>query len=130
MSEGGDAARHQGLHLIGWLFAGSQIVLFTLCLTLGLKSGTKAIWSKWLAIVTLLYLAVLSALVLSYAIGAAGTLFAMPVSTALLIPCLWAVPLLFTWLYVRNFSQWVYGPEEAKRFEELKLEHKRESSNG
>ena len=134
MNQGGESDRHQGLGLIGWVYGGSHIIFFTLCLTLGLKvkQGEKSHWANWLTVATLLYLAMFTAMMAAYAVWGAepGAILGMPTATSLFVIGMWATPFLFTVFYIWHFRIWVFDEHDAKRFAELKLKYKTERSDG
>ena len=134
MNQGGTAARHAGLGVIGWVFGAAQILLYGACLPIGLKQNdeVRASWRRWLLVFTLIYLLTFTALIVSYfnqAEPPPGVLLGLPTSTVLFVFGMWIAPAVFVVLYSINYRRWVYDEDDAQRFAELIAKYKTEQNH-
>jgi hypothetical protein len=130
MSQGGDAGRHEGRLLGGWLYGSLQIGLFVLLIGQCVPSGRSKRWL--IAASGGLYLAVYIGLILSYRKGVEGAPFILgfPFPTAWLVFGMWPISALFAVLYTTQYDNWIYTPEDAKRFQTIKERYQGDSENG
>lgn len=130
MSQGGTAARHQGRLVIGWIYGAVQIGLFVCCLGLGVGPTRPKRWL--IAGCGALYLGIFSGLMLAYSKGIAGapTVLGFPLPTTWLVFGMWPTAALFAVLYVVQFRQWIYSPEDARRFEEIRARYPGDDNRG
>lgn len=122
MSQGGDASRHDGITVLGWLFGALQIILFVVCIWVSL-CGVKA--HRWMVIACgVAYLFVFTMLMITYRQGVAEAPFVLgfPLPTTLLLFGMWPMAAVFAILYVVKFRSWVYSPQDQEAFENLKAE--------
>lgn len=132
MLQGGDPLRHSGKLMLGWLVALGQASLFTGLLVLGIRRGQRPVPGRGVFLAGLVaYLAVFSLLMLSYRTfmrdpaGAADRIFlSFPAPTAWMLYGVWIVPLVFLVLYMVLFEDWIYGPEEERKFQQLLAERR------
>ncbi len=133
MRQGGSTDRHDAVLPWGFLYGFLSIVLFVVAMALGLRrrgrlpaGSGRALWSG-LALFALVF----TLLVLSYRgyvePGADRELFgSFPRPSAWMLYGIWPVPLVFAFLYMRNFDRWVISEDEVAEFEQLAAESKRE----
>jgi len=114
---GSDAEPDTALLWIGWSFGTLQIAFFAAMLALGARSrrGLRGLGGPLIA-ASLVYLAIWSALVLTYhgQLNAENpALFlGFPVATAWMLFAIWPCPLIFTVYYVVGFDRWIATPED------------------
>jgi hypothetical protein len=114
---GVEAAPEAGLLWIGWSFGALQIAFFAAMLALGARSrrGLRGLGVPLVA-ASLVYLAVWSALVLSYHSQASAedpaSFLGFPTPTAWMLFAIWPCPLLFTLVYVIGFDRWIATPRD------------------
>ena len=123
MKQGGEPGRHDGRLLLGWIYGMAQIGLFMVAIGISIPKNRPGRW--WLTVGSVLYLAVFSALMLSYAQDKADAPFVLgfPLPTAVLVFGMWPASALFVVLYSTHFRKWVYSEADAKRFEEIKAQY-------
>jgi hypothetical protein len=130
---GADAAPDNAKLWIGWSFGALQIALFAAVIALGARSrrGLRGLGLPLIA-TSFIYLAVWSALVLSYrgqASAEVPTFFlGFPAPTAWMLFALWPCPLIFAAFYVFGFDRWIATPEDIAELEQ-KLESVRTHAN-
>ena len=105
---------------LGVAFAALQVLFFGGCFALGLRRrGSLGPIAKPLGLGLALYGAVFALLLLAYrsflADPAASLVLSFPRPTAVMLYGLWPVPLVFAWIYLRHFDDWVMDEEEVER---------------
>lgn len=130
MSQGGDAGRHEGRLVGGWLYGSLQIGLFVFLIGLCVPSGRPRRWL--IGASGCLYLAVYLGLILSYGKGVEDAPFILgfPLPTALLVFGMWPVSAVFAILYATQYAKWIYTPEDAKRFQAIKERYQGSAEDG
>lgn len=130
MSQGGDADRHEGRLLGGWIYGSLQIGLFVFLIGQCVPSGRPRRWL--IGASGGLYLAVYLALILSYGKGVEGAPFILgfPLPTAWLVFGMWPISALFAILYATQYAKWIYTPEDASRFQSIKERYQGGPENG
>lgn len=124
MNQGGDVTRHSGMGMAGWIYGSLQIALFGSLIGIGAKGGKKAVIA--VAIITLLYLAVFSWLMM-HATSPNDNLL---IGTWTLILGMWPFPAIFVILYFLKFDEWIYSPEQAAQFDQLIAENHQKMEGG
>jgi hypothetical protein len=127
---GNDAVPDTGLLWVGWSFGALQIALFAAMLALGARSRRGL--SGPLIAASLVYLAIWSALVLTYRgqlnVEDPALFLGFPVATAWMLFAIWPFPLIFTIYYVVGFDRWIATPEDLaeldRTLERLRAEPK------
>jgi hypothetical protein len=130
---GVDAEPDAALLWIGWSFGALQIALFAAMLALGARNrrGLRGLRGPLIA-ASLVYLAIWSALVLTYRsqlnIEDPALFLGFPVATAWMLFAIWPCPLIFTVYYVVGFDRWIATPEDLaeldRTLERLRAEPK------
>ena len=123
MNQGGEAQRHEGRLLLGWIYGMAQIGIFIVAIRISIPKDRPGRW--WLMVGSVLYLAVFSGMMYAYAQDKAGAPFVLgfPLPTALLVFGMWPASALFVVLYSTHFRKWVYSEADARRFEEIKAQY-------
>ena len=123
MNQGGNAVRHDGKLLLGWIYGAAQIGLFMVAIGISVPKDRSGRY--WITVGSVLYLAVFSAMMLAYAQGIADVSFILGFSlpTAMLVYGMWPASALFVVLYSTHFRKWVYSEADAKRFAEIKAQY-------
>ena len=124
MFVGGDPSRHLELMGLGWVFAMLMSGLCSALLWLGFVTKHRRPGRRRALLFSLPWLPIVfTGLFSSYdrfmVDPASGWWWGLPGATAWMLYGLWLAPLVFVVVYVAGFERWVYGPEEAKRFEAL-----------
>lgn len=130
MSQGGDASRHEGRLVGGWLYGSLQIGLFVFLIGQCVPSGRPGRWL--IGASGGAYLAIYLGLILSYGKGVEGAPFLLgfPLPTAWLVFGMWPISAIFAVLYATQYTKWIYTPEDAKRFQAIKERYQGDAEDG
>jgi hypothetical protein len=130
---GSNAVPETTLLWVGWSFGALQITFFAAMLALGARNrrGLRGLSGPLIA-ASLVYLAIWSALVLTYRgqlnVEDPALFLGFPVATAWMLFALWPCPLIFTLYYVIGFDRWIATPEDLaeldRTLERLRAESK------
>ena len=137
--QGGDGLdRHGDLLFIGWLFGALVIALFFSLMLLGLRrSGREVSGKLTLGVSLTAYLAVFTALFLSYRSyardAAAGDAVpelvgSFPLPSAWMLYGVWVVPVIFIVLFIVRFDRWILSSSDLDEFHSLVANRRSEES--
>jgi len=117
----GGAPASTGMVVIGALFGLVQIAFFGACFALGMQRGGRVgPVARSLVLSLVGYAGVWLALVVAYATTSgneeASLWGSFPVATAWMLYGMWPFPLVFAFLYLRQFDGWFLNEDDLARF--------------